>query len=223
MSKIKKGSIVKVRYEERDFDVIVIDPDGLGNGQPTVGVGFRMIERYSGVPSPTLTDWLTKYQAFEGDRNNQQYALKPPSGNTFRVIEILAEDNNQYLVVELSDWATLIGDVLKKPGKIQKATKTKLIDFLTWFAAKGLYADAYTVLKGQYTAKDSRVLSAWMEARIAGKRKRNKYTDFLQGQGCVDYDYAYWTDYVYMGLFGKRASDMRRLWEVVEGDSMVVH
>lgn len=52
---------------------------------------------------------------------------------------ILGEDNNEYLVVEASDWAALAIDVLKKPGKVKKPTQNKILDFLGWFAVKGFY------------------------------------------------------------------------------------
>ena len=42
---IQKGQILKVRYEDRDFELVVIDPNGLGLDQPTIGFGFRMMER----------------------------------------------------------------------------------------------------------------------------------------------------------------------------------
>lgn len=207
---IKRGQLIKLNFEGREFEVIVIDPNGLGKSQPTVGFGFRMMEKHAGLPEPTLSQWL------KGDSNNEVLELKPPSGNAFRVIQI-----NDYIVVEASDWVALAIDVLKKPGKVRKSTKEKLLDFLGWFAVKGFYADAYAALKGAYTAKDSRVLSAWMEARLAGKRKRNKYTDFLQGHGCVSDDYAYWTDYVYLGLFNMQAWQMKRFWKLMEGDSSI--
>ncbi len=212
---IKKGQLIKLNFEGREFDVIVIDPHGLGKDQPSVGLGFRMMEKHAGFPSNTLTQWL------EGDPNSDLQELKPPSGNVFRVIQILGQDKNEYLVVEASDWVALAIDVLKKPGKVRKSTKEKLLDFLGWFAVKGFYADAYAALKGSYTAKDSRVLSAWMEARLAGKRKRNKYTDFLQSHGCMSDDYAYWTDYVYLGLFNYQAWQMRRFWNLIEGDRSI--
>lgn len=212
---IKRGQLIKLNYEGREFDVIVIDPNGLGRNQPTVGFGFMMMDRYAGLPQSTLSQWL------ESHPNTQDLVLRLPSGNTFRVIQILGEDKNEYVVVEASDWVALAIDVLKKPGKVRKSTKSKLLDFLGWFAVKGFYADAYAVLKGVYTAKDSRVLSAWMEARLAGKRKRNKYTDFLQAFGCQSEDYAYWTDYVYLGLFGVQAWQMRRFWNLMEGDASI--
>lgn len=209
---IRKGQLIKLNFEGREFEIIVIDPDGLGKDQPSVGFGFRMMDRHAGLPEPTLSQWL------ESDSNTGDLELKPPSGNAFRVIQITGEDKNEYFVVEASDWVALAIDVLKKPGKVRKPTQNKILDFLAWFAVKGFYADAYTVLKGVYTAKDSRTLSAWMEMRLFGVRKRNKYTDFLQLQGCQNYDYAYWTDYVYLGLFGMQKWQMVKVWDLVEGN-----
>jgi hypothetical protein len=60
-----------------------------------------------------------------------------------------------------------------------------------------------------------------MEARIAGIHRRKDYTDFLQTQGCVSWDYAYWTDYVYKGLFSRHAAEMRQLWKLVEGNKRI--
>lgn len=36
---IRRGDLITVTYEKREFGVIVIDPDGLGPGQPSVGSG----------------------------------------------------------------------------------------------------------------------------------------------------------------------------------------
>jgi hypothetical protein len=54
---IEKGSIVTLRYEGRDFQVVVIDPNGLGEDQASVGFGFRMIEKNAGIPASTLSTW----------------------------------------------------------------------------------------------------------------------------------------------------------------------
>ena len=88
--KPKRGQRLTLAYEDREFEVIVIDSNGLGKNQPSVGFGFRMMEQYGGLSVPTMSDWL-----IEGDRNNEQKCLKPPSGNTFRVIEILGLGRNQ--------------------------------------------------------------------------------------------------------------------------------
>lgn len=233
---VKKGQIIKLSYETREFDVIVIDPDGLGKGQPTVGFGFRMMEKNAGVPQTTLSDWVTTESVFEGDRETILKTLKLPSGKLLRVTDIKGSDNNDYSVVEASDWFDLAVDLLVNPGRTgtkspksqskvsqpTKSLKEKLGDFLRWFGVKGFYAEAYTVIKGVYTTKDSRALSAWMEARIAGVYKRKTYTNFLQDQGCSQaFDYQYWTNYIYLGLFGKKASDMKDEWEVIEGSTKI--
>ena len=56
----KQGDLITVAYEDRDFDVIVIDPDGLGPGLPSVGFGFRQAARYLGIPQQTLTSRVTE-------------------------------------------------------------------------------------------------------------------------------------------------------------------
>jgi hypothetical protein len=219
---IQAGQLIELNFESRKFDVIVIDPDGLGKNQPSIGFGFRMMEKYGGLSESTLSDWATVESRFEGDRNNEPNILKPPSGNTFRVTGITGLDSNRYLVLEVSDWVSVAADVLKKPGKVKKPTLNSLIDFLSWFAVKGFYADAYAALKGSYTEADSRAVSAWMQARLAGISRRNRYTSFLQQQGCEEwYEYANWTDYVYLGLFGMKKRQMVEAWEVVEGTKAI--
>lgn len=215
---IKTGTIVKVEFEDREIEAIVIDPDGLGRGQPSIGLGFRMAEKYMGLKHNTLSDWTTVESGFVGGRTNETKSLKAPSGNAFRVVEIHGLDGNTYKVIEAADWVRLTMDVLKHPGRTGKATKNKLIDFLGWFAVKGFYADAYTVIKGQYTAKDTRAVSQWFQSRVAGMKQRKRYTDFLQAQGCHDRDYAKWTNYVYIGLFGMPKAKMIETWELIEGD-----
>ena len=166
--------------------------------------------------------WLTEESVFEGDSNNHKKSLKLPSGNTFRVIQLLGLDNNEYLVLEVSDWVAVSADVLKKPGKVKKSTRDKIIDFLSWFAIKGFYADAYALLKGSYTEADSRSVSVWMKSRLEGISKRNKYTRFLQEKGCEEpCEYGRWTDYIYLGLFGMRKRDMVKKWDLVEGNKNI--
>ena len=104
MSDIVTGQLITLSYESREFDVVVIDPNGLGEGQPSVGFGFRMAERYAGIPQSTLTDWVT---GPEGD-----HSLQLPSGKLFRVTEIQASDGNTYSVVEASDWFAVAVDLL---------------------------------------------------------------------------------------------------------------
>jgi len=216
--KVKKGQIITLSYESRDFDVIVIDPNGLGRNQPSIGFGLRMMSKHGGIPEQTLSDWVTIESGFEGDRLNEFKVLKVPSGKAFKVTDIIGLDNNPYIVLEVSEWVLVAADVLKTPGRVGKPTRNNIVDFLSWFAVKGFYADAYALLKGAYTEADSRAVSAWMQVRLAGISLRNKYTQFLQVQGCEEwYDYANWTNYIYQGLFDMKKADMVKQWEVVEG------
>lgn len=213
MSGIKSGDRIKLSYESREFDVIVIDPDGLGEGQPSIGFGYQMMEKCAGVPASTLSTW-----AFEKD--NVTY-LKLPSDKVFRVFDILGSDKNNYKVVEVSDWFALAVDLLVNPGKTGKGLRAKLGDFIGWFAIKGFYAEAYVSFKGVYTQKDSRATTQWLEARQLGKFARKLYTDLLQAQGCKEWDYANWTNYVYLGLFGIKKSEMVEIWDLVDGDPSI--
>jgi len=211
MAEIKRGDVIPLPYESRDFIAVVIDPDGLGKRQPSVGFGLGMMDRYGGLPQSTSSQWI------EPHPNNVDKLLKLPSGKTVEVIQI-----NDFLVVEVSEWVAVASDVLKHPGKVRKSTRDGLIDFLSWFAVKGFYADAYAFLKGSYTEADSRSVSAWMKVRLAGISSRNKYTSFLQKKGCEEpFDYAHWTDYVYLSLFGMKKKQMVEDWEVVEGSKTI--
>ena len=214
MAGIKKGQRITLSYESREFEVIVIDPNGLGREQPSVGFGFNMMDKYAGVPQSTLSTWVIG--------NPGDHWLKLPSGKTFRVIEIVSiTDNNSYSVIEASDWFELCFDLLEKPGKTTQSVKAKVLAFLKWFAIKGFYAEAYVALKGVYTERDSRATTQWLEARQLGKIARKLYTDLLQSEGCEGVDYALWTDYVYQGLFGMRAIEMKQVWERMEGDASI--
>ena len=211
---IKVGQVATVKYEDRDFEIVVIDPNGLGVGHPTIGFGLRMMERYSGVAHNTLSLWL------KTDSDGSCY-ISAPSSEQYKLFRVVSTEGNEYAVLEVSDWVSLAVDLVKKPGKLKKPTKYKLADFLGWFAVKGLYASAYVELKDKYSKKDDRVLSSWMNVRLSGMRQRKEYTDFLQAKGCLGKDFAKWTDWIYRALFGMSARDMRRCWDVVEGKESI--
>jgi hypothetical protein len=210
---MKSGDRITLVYEGKEFDVIVIDPNGLGDGQPSVGFGFRMAEKYMGIPQSTLTDWATGLEDNTG--------LKLPSGKTLRVTDITGGDGNFYRVIEASDWFSAAVDLLVNPGRTGKGLRTKLGDFIGWFAVKGFYAESYVAFKGVYTARDSRATTQWLESRQLGKYARKQYTDLLQSEGCQSFEYANWTDYVYDGLFGMKAKEMKDIWDVVDGNPSV--
>jgi hypothetical protein len=213
MAAIKRGSRITLSYETREFDVIVIDPNGLGEGQPSVGFGFNMMEKYGGIPQSTLSTWVY--------RENEEKTLKLPSGKLFGYIEISGEDGKPYSVIEASDWFSLAVDLLVNPGKTGKGLRVKLGDFIGWFAVKGFYAESYVALKGVYTAKDSRATTQWLESRQLGIPVRKIYTDLLQSEGCQALDFANWTNHIYQGLFGMPAKEMISVWELQDGKANI--
>ena len=212
--RIQKGQVIKVSYEKYEFEVVVIDPDGINHGMPTIGFGFRMMEQCSGLAHQRLSTWLTT--SVEG----AEY-ITTPSDKKYKLYRIMSPKGNEYAVLEVADWVSLAADVIEKPGKVRKPTIGKIARFLAWFAVKGLYASAYVELKDKYSKKDDRVLSSWMNVRLSGMRQRKEYTDFLQSKGCLGKDFAKWTDWIYRALFGMSARDMRRCWDVVEGKESI--
>ena len=210
---VKKGDRIEVTYADKQFEVIVIDPDGLGPGQPAYGFGFMMAAKYIGIPQPTLSDRVIGI--------DDEEVLKNPSGKLFRVIGIDGSDGNKYSVIEASDWFDLATDVLINPGKTRKPTKQKIADFLKWFAVKGFYFSTNIAAKGIATAKDDRALNRWLQKRESGKHTRNDYTDTLSDAKVPEIEYAVRTNEVYMGLFGLKAAEMKQKWHLMAGDPKV--
>ena len=86
----------------------------MGKSQPSVGFGFSMVDKYIGLPDSTLSDWVIEKLSFDSLRNEIEKWLKTPSGNLYRLSEILGTDGNLYFVLEIAEWVTLVVDVLEK-------------------------------------------------------------------------------------------------------------
>ncbi|MEA5448550.1 hypothetical protein VB780_08245 [Leptolyngbya sp. CCNP1308] len=48
-------------------------------------------------------------------------------------------------------------------------------DFLSWFAAEGVYAQACTMLKRAYKREDSQRVQTWIMSRESGKPARAEW------------------------------------------------
>jgi hypothetical protein len=213
MPEYRTGQIIPLCYKSREIQAIIIDPNGLGPDKPSIGMGFRGMDRHTNVPSNTLTQRVIQ--------NEEGTYLKLPSGELFRVIQISGEDGNSYQVIEASDWVALARDWAKNPGKLRKPARDGLIDFLAWFAAEGIYAQAYTLLKRAYTREDSQRVQTWIMSREAGKPARAEWGWEVQEKDPRG-RYGYWTNYVYRGLFGMDAATMKEVWaNPVHGDARI--
>jgi len=213
MATPQQGDLIVVTYEDREFEAIVIDPDGLGEGEPSVGFGFRMASRHIGIPQQTLTNRVTQIEGVE--------ALKVPSGKVFRVTQIRGADGNDYKVIEVADWFDLSMDILLNPGKIRKPARENIGAFLRWFAIKGFYAEANVALKGVYGAKSSRATTRWLIQRQSGKPIRKTYTDLLSDLNVHNTTYGKLTNRIYKGLFGLEAVEMKQRWLLMAGNPKI--
>jgi len=138
---LKAGQIIRLNYKGRDFESIIIDPDGLGKNQPTIGLGFRMMERYIGIPQATLSNWTVA-----GDSNPGEKHYKVPSGKTFSVIAQLGEDNNIFKVIDVANVYRLTQEILACPGKTRSETLAKIKQFVLNFNPKDFYLEVYKFL-----------------------------------------------------------------------------
>lgn len=156
-NEVVAGQVIQITFAGHKFPVVVIEPNGIGEGQPTIGLTLRMADPFMGIDQSTLSRWLTPL--------NGENQLKVPSGKTFKVFALKLLSGQDALVIEASDWFALAKDLLLHPGKLRQSTKVKLLDFMEWFAVKGIYASAYTALKGVYSAQDDAGLSDHLTAQ----------------------------------------------------------
>jgi len=216
LQNLQKGQVIQVPFNQRVLDAIVIDPNGLAESQPTIGMGLQMISKHEGIPVQTLSNWLTRESTVEGVPNNELEILKLPSKKLFRVSRIIGYDANIYSVIEVTDCVKIAADLIKNPGKTRKPTIHKVVDFLAWFAVDGFYAQAYAIAGLVYGDSVRRSLQKWKQERITGVPLRKDYASYLVDKG--EYrTIGKWTNIVYQGLFGHNARQMRNIWETQAG------
>ena len=116
---LKAGQVIPLKFKDREFRAVIIDPDGFGYNRPTIGVGYRSMSRHTDVPVNTIIQRVVDIAPEEGDPNTGGKFLKLPSGRLFRVIQILGNDGNEYSVIEVADWVDIVSDWAKNPGKLR--------------------------------------------------------------------------------------------------------
>jgi hypothetical protein len=130
---LEAGQIIPIKFKDREFRAIIIDPDGLGHNRPTIGLGYRAMSRHTEVPLTTLVKRVVELTDDNGQTDTPGRFLQLPSGKLFKVIEILGNDNNTYQVIEAVDWVELARNWAKKPGKLGTKAKDGLIAILKFF------------------------------------------------------------------------------------------
>ena len=76
---LETGQLIPINFKGRKFNAVVIDPNGLGEGRPPVGIGYRGMSLHTDEPAQTFVDRVSEIEGIN--------VLKLPSGKTFRVSE----------------------------------------------------------------------------------------------------------------------------------------
>lgn len=206
----KAGQGITVTFKSCEIQAIVIDPNGISKGRPSVGLEVKTTERCMRVSASTLSKMVS--------HSDGRSYLPLPCGKTFKVYQLPGEDGNAREVLEVSDCVALAKDWAQHPGKLSRKSQNNLIEFLAWFDTDKFYEQAYKTIKRVYTDKDSRAVWEWQENRGLGIPPRNDYTDLIQKR---DGNYGKWTNIIYQGLFDLDAASMKRIWETVAGNPKI--
>lgn len=128
---IEKGQVISLSFPVRDRNtsrmierllaIVVIDPDGLGEGRPLIGLLCRQHLSEFQIAGFGLEVWIAV-----------------PENKVHR-IDVQGSVNP---VIEVCFWvSTAIATLkLKKPGKDRQSNP---MGFLNWYSVLGLYSDAY--------------------------------------------------------------------------------
>jgi hypothetical protein len=205
---VKAGQPLLIPYQSRELTAVVINPNGVRTGKPTIGFTLPILEELLEIPKLSLSSW--EIETKEG------FALRLPSGKTFPVCKLQDGKEKTISSVEASDCKAIAADLVKHPEK-GKAKKT-VIDFLVWFEVDGFYGRAYCSIERVYTDTDSLILQKWKEERERGKPSRKNYSHYIHSQ---DRKHGKWTNVVYQGLFGCNAAKMKEIWATQAGSPQI--
>ncbi|MEA5498901.1 MAG: hypothetical protein WAN66_26680 [Limnoraphis robusta] len=225
---LRPGQHLNLRYKNRQFEAIIINPHAFGKNKPSIGLNFGMSEKYAGITYDKLAKWTRQTRDKNPDDFNTidivHYFELPSNKKRFAVYHLPFDEdynkrgygnltNSYHKVIEVSEFFDFTLELLTERG-LPRGTQEKIKDFVKWFATEGFYAQAYTVIQGVYTKADSEALHQWLEARLRNKHERLPYARFIAE---LRESPAYWTDYTYIKLFGKLASEMRLEWQTIDG------
>lgn len=210
--RVKIGDLIKVPFGSRVVEAIVIDPSGVAQEQPSVGIDLKTVEKYSGIPLSTHSDWMIQDEGM--------LYLKVSSGRTFRTYDISGSDGNIYSVIEVCDWMRLAVELVKDSKGIHKTTFNRVIDFMAWFTIDGFYAQSYYMLGLVYGQKAHHALQQWKEYRGLGIPHRKQYASYLSERGEIK-NIGKLTNIIYRGLFGYDAKRMIEAWETQAGKKSI--
>ncbi len=229
---LKTGQRLRVPYQDRILWVEVISPHQFGYNKPSIGLNFSMQEKYTGLSSSTLLQWVRGAKKREPElfidditMPKIEHLRLPKSKILYPVncIPCYANDpniNEPYRVervIEISDFIDLCFTAICDE-EINRRTKHKVKQFLQWFTVAGFYAEVFVFIKGSFNKADSEQLQQWLASRLANKENRKTYARLIVE---LRENPAFYSNLTYLYLFGKLASQMRKQWKNVAGDETI--
>jgi len=229
---LKIGQKLQVSYKGKFVYVEVISPHHFGYNKPLVGFNLNQQKDYTGLSPTTLTQWLKGAKKQDPDLfiddvsvPKVEHLRLPKSKNIYPVhcLPIYSENSDSDepyrvdKVVEIGDFIDLCF-VAICDEEVNRSTKHNIRRFLQWFTVSGVYAHIFVYTTGCFNKADSEQLQKWLIARIANKENRKSYASLIVE---LRENPAFFSNWTYLKLFGKLASQMRKEWKTVSGDEAI--
>lgn len=229
---LKAGQRLSVPYKDRVLCVEVISPHQFGFNKPSIGLNFNLLEKYSGLSSSTLLQWVKGAKKREPELFIDDITIAkiehlrlPKSKQLYPVncIPRYSDDSNidepyrVERVIEISDFIDLCFTAICDE-EINRSTKHKVKQFLQWFTVAGFYAQVFVYVKGSFDKADNEQLQEWLASRLTNKENRKSYARLIVE---LRENPAFYSNLTYLYLFGKLASQMRTDWKNIAGDETI--
>lgn len=198
-TQLSTGQRVSLSVGDKLVDLLVISPDGLGPGQPKLGISLGTLSTLLGIPSSTI------HATLERDST-----LLSPSSSEFTLVKSIDKSGRKSTFIELSDFSSLVLQLVTT-SRLKSPQMKAIGSFIHHFSALGFYADAYVSLKGSFSNKDRRSTAKligfkaakWLEESSGYEPTaiHELYINLLSSEDENSLS-SYWNNYIYKGLLG---------------------
>ena len=147
---------LKAPGKEINIEAIVIDANGLGQNQASIGIDLREMVKLHWLPQETFAKWI---------QSTNKESVKLPSGSTIKVERVQSLDGNEYFVGEVCK-LSLLGMNPGEDGVEFPKGRAKAIH--------GFYSNAYKQ-KGEYTEADALAVDAWIQSQLMEILQRTEH------------------------------------------------
>ena len=96
--RLMQGQEIPVLFRTQIIEAIVINPHGLREKRPGLGIDLRTMAKYGLLPQETFAKWL---------ESTGKGILELPSGNIAKVLKITGLDGKENFLIEACEWILL--------------------------------------------------------------------------------------------------------------------